>query len=108
LFKSYSCPAIFEYIEDLKFDEHFELSLFDTKSERDLNSTVINLDFIKHLEIEQANRSIDNYILKIQSSIIATNIPEFIESASQTLGPFEVVSSSHIPTEPLFIPTTLV
>lgn len=36
---------------------------------------------------------------------MATNIPEFTESASQTLGPSEVASSSRIPTEPSFIPT---
>ena len=36
---------------------------------------------------------------------MATNIPEFIESAFETLGPFTVTSSSQIYTEPPFIPT---
>ena len=105
LFKSHSCPAVFEYLRDLEFDEQFELSLFETKSESAIGSTVINPEFIKYLEIEQANRSIDSYILNIQNSIVATNIPEFIESTSETLGPSAVTSSSQVPTEPLFIPT---
>lgn len=33
VFKAQSCPIDFEYIEDLEFDEQFELSLFETKSE---------------------------------------------------------------------------
>ena len=80
LFKSHSCPTVFEYLEDLVFDEQFELSLFEMKSESAIGSTVINPEFIKYLEIEQANRSIDSYILNIQNSIVATKIPEFIES----------------------------
>jgi len=108
LVKSHSYPTVFEYIEDIEFDDHFVLSLFETKSESATGSTVINPEFIKYLEVEQANRSIDNYILNLQNSIVATNIPEFIESTSQTLGPSEIASGSRIPTEPSFIPTILV
>lgn len=60
---------------------------------------------MQYLETERENRSIDAYILNIQNSIVATNIPEFLESASATLGSSVVVSSLEIPTEPLFIPT---
>ena len=52
LFKYHSCPIVFEYLEDLDFDEQFELSLFETKSESAIGSTVINPEFIKYLEIE--------------------------------------------------------
>ena len=75
LFISHSCPTIFEFLEDIEFDDQFELSLFETKSESATGSTVINPEFIKYLEIEKANRSIDTYILNIQNSIVATNIP---------------------------------
>ena len=68
--------------------------MFETKSESATASTVINPEFIKYLEVEQENRSIDNYILNLQNSIVATNIPEFIESASQILGPSVVTSDS--------------
>ena len=50
-FKSLSCPTIFEYLEDLEFDEQFELSLFETRYENSIGSTVINPEFIKYLEI---------------------------------------------------------
>lgn len=81
------------------------MSLFEIKSESAIDSTVLNPEFVKDLEIEKSNRSIDNYILNIQNSIVATNILEFIEFASTTLGSSAVTSSSQIPTEPPFIPT---
>ena len=108
VFKSHSCPTVFEYLEDPKFDEQFELSLFETKSESAIESTVLNPEFVKDLEIEKDNRSIESYILNIQNSIVATNIPEFIEFASATLASSEITSSSQIPTEPPFIPTITV
>ena len=42
MLKSHSYPDIVEYIEELEFDEQFELSLFETKSERAVDSTVHN------------------------------------------------------------------
>ena len=93
-FKSHSCPTVFEYLEDLEFDEKFELSLFETKSESAIDFTVLNPEFVKNIEIEIANRSIDSYILNIQNSIVATNIPEFIEFASTTLGSSAITSGS--------------
>ena len=105
VFRSHSCLVVFEYLEDLEFDEHFYLSLFETKSESDVGSTVLNPEFVKDLETIKANRSIDDYILKLQTSIVATNIPKFLESASTTLGSSASVSNSKIPIEPPFIPT---
>ncbi len=63
MFKSHSCPDIFEYLEDLDFDEQFELSLFETKSERAVDSIVHNPQFLVGLETERANQSFDNYII---------------------------------------------
>ena len=105
IFRSHSCPVVFEYLEDLEFDEHFDLSFFETKYESVVCSTILNPEFVKDLEIERANRSIYDYILTIQTSIVATNIPEFFESASATLGSSVVVYSSKMPTETPFIPT---
>ena len=65
LFKSHSCPAAFENFEDIEFDHLFELSLFRNKSDISLDYSFLDPEFIKYLEIEQANRSIDNYLLNI-------------------------------------------
>ena len=62
VFKSHSCPDIFEYLEELEFDERFEISLFESKSERAVDYTIPNPQFLVDLEIERANRLIDNYI----------------------------------------------
>ena len=42
VFKSHSCPDIFEYLEELEFDERFEISLFESKSERAVDYTIPN------------------------------------------------------------------
>jgi len=42
VFRSHSCPVIFEYPEDLPFDGHFDLSLFETKSEGAVSNTFLN------------------------------------------------------------------
>ena len=63
MFKAQSCPLGFEYLEDLEFDKQFELSLFETKSESVVASTALNPEFIRNLEAERANKSIDDYIL---------------------------------------------
>jgi len=42
VFKSHSCPDIFEYLEELEFDERFEISLFESKSERAADYTIPN------------------------------------------------------------------
>lgn len=105
VFKSRSCPVVFEYLEDLEFDERFDLSLFKNKSKSLVSSTVFNLEFVKDLETERENRSIDSYILNLQTSILASNIPKFLESTSATLGSSTITSSSRIPIKPPFIPT---
>jgi len=105
VFRSHSCPLVFEYLEYLLFDEHFDLSLFETKSESAVGATVLNPKFVQYLETERENRSIDAYILNLQNSIVATNIPEFLESTCATLGSSVVVSGSEIPTELPFIHT---
>ena len=58
VFKSHSCPDIFEYLEELEFDERFEISLFETKSERVVDSTIPNPQFLVDLETERAIRSL--------------------------------------------------
>ena len=62
MFKSHSCPDIFEYLEELQFDERFEISLFESKSERAVDYSVPNPQFLVDLETKRANRLIDNYI----------------------------------------------
>jgi len=79
VFRSHSFPVEFQYLEDLRFDEHFDLSLFETKSESVIDDTILNLQFVEYIEKERANRSIDDYILNsLQSSTVATNIPELL------------------------------
>ena len=60
--KSHSCPDIFEYLEGVEFEKRFEISLFESKSERAADYTVPNPQFRVDLETERANRLIDNYI----------------------------------------------
>ena len=107
VFRSHSFLVVFEYLDDLEFDEHFDLSLFETKSKSVAGSTVLKPEFVKDLEIEKANRSIDDYILNLKTSIVATNIPKFLGFAFATLGSSAVVSSLEIPIETPFIPTIL-
>jgi len=71
VFKSHSCPDIFEYLEELEFDERFEISLFETKSKKAVDYTIPNPQFLVDLETERANWSIDNYIAtQLQTQII--------------------------------------
>jgi len=106
IFRSHSCPVVFQYLEDLLFDEHFDLSLFETKSESAVGDIVLNLQFVQYLETERANRSIDAYILNsLQTSIVATNIPELFEYAFATLGASVVLSSTNVHSHTKFIPT---
>jgi len=62
VFKSRSCHDIFEYLEELEFDELFEISLFESKSESVVGYTVPNPQFLVDLETERANQLKDNYI----------------------------------------------
>lgn len=89
----------------------FEQSLFRTKSKNALSETVLDPDFIVDLEVQQANKSIDEYILKSpQSSVNTSTAPELSEQSSITLGsPLFPSTSSIIPSKvhysPPFVPT---
>lgn len=89
----------------------FDLSLFRTKSENAIDETVLDPDFITNLEIQQANKSIDEYILESpKSSINTTMTPELSEQLSTTLSsPLFPSASTIIPSEvhssPPLIPT---
>ena len=97
VFKSYSCPAIFKNLEELDFDEKFELSLFKTKSESDLGSLVPDPDFAATLEVEQNNKLIENFILKqLQREIQFSNLADFLEAASTNIGSFITASASKV------------
>lgn len=85
--------------------QNFELSLFKTKSESEIGVTALNLKFVNDFETKRENLSINAYILNLQTSIVATNIPKFLESAFATLGSSIFVYNSEIPTETPFIPT---
>ena len=105
LFKSHSCTAIFEYLEELDFDEKFELSLFKTQSESALDSLAPNPDFAAALKVEKHNKLIENFILRhLQREIHVSNIVDFLKVASTTLGSSVTTSASKIPTKPPFIP----
>jgi len=94
------------FIEDLPFDEYFDLSFFENKSETTLDTIVLNPEFVPNIEKERENKSIDECILNsLQSSIISTNIPELLESASATLSSSVFLSSSEVHSQPQFIPT---
>jgi len=104
--KSHSCPAIFKYLEELYFDEKFELSLFQTKSESALGSLVPDPDFAAALEVERNNKLIENFILRhLQREIQFSNLVDFLQSASTNIGSSFTDSASKISTEPPFIPT---
>lgn len=53
MFKSHSCLVVFEYLEDLEFDEQFDLSLFETKSRSVVGSTILNPEFAKILKLKR-------------------------------------------------------
>ena len=50
VFKSHSYPDNVEYLKELEFDERFEISLFESKSERAVDYTIPNLQFLVDLE----------------------------------------------------------
>ena len=90
------------YVDEIPFDERFETLLFVNFSETELSRLVPDPLFFEDFQFRFVSYHLDR---QLQDSIVATNTPEFTESASQTLGPSEVASSSRIPTEPSFIPT---
>ena len=63
IFKSYTWPSEWFFVEDLSFDENFELSLFRNKSKNDIDDTVLDRNFLVDIEVQRENSSIDDYIL---------------------------------------------
>ena len=65
------------FIEDLPFDEYFDLSIFRTKFESALEDTVLDPEFTAELEVQRENLSIDQYLLNSpQSSLTTVKIPD--------------------------------
>jgi len=104
IFKSHSCPSVFKYLEELDFDEKFELSLFKTQSESALDSLFPNPDFVAALEIERTNKEVENFILQhLQSDIHATNLVDFLEAVFDYIGSTITAIASHEQTALPFI-----
>ena len=55
LFRSNFCPNEWLFIKDLPFDKYFDLFLFRTNSESELEDTVLDLEFTAELEIQREN-----------------------------------------------------
>ena len=87
VFRSYTWPSEFFFVEDLSIDKNFELSLFRNKSEKDIDDIVLDPDFLVDIEVQRANTSIDDYILNSPQSVTVTNIPEPSESSGTTFPP---------------------
>ena len=60
VFRSYTWPSEWVFVEDLSFDENFELSLFRNKSEIDIDDTVLDPDFLVYIEVQRTNTSIND------------------------------------------------
>jgi len=89
---------------NLPFDEYFDLSLFTTKSESELEDTVLDLEFTSKLEIQRANLSIDQYLLNSpQSSLTTDRIPELFEIASTSISSPSFPHTSEVHSSSLFI-----
>ena len=59
LFRSHSFPVEWLFLEDIPFEEHFELSLFRTTSNSELLDLVQDPEFLRELETQRANLSMD-------------------------------------------------
>ena len=95
IFRSHSWPSEWFFVEDLPFDECFELSLIRARSKTTLDDTVLDPEFLVDIEVQRANRSIDDYIFNSsQTSIVTTNILEPSESSEAT---FFALNSSVLP-----------
>jgi len=63
LFRSYSCPTEWLFLEDLPKEKYFETSLFRNTYNSELLDLVPDPEFIIELEIQRANLSIDQNLL---------------------------------------------
>lgn len=83
LFRSYSCPTEWLFLEDLPFEKYFETSLFRTTSNSELLDLVPDPEFTRELEIQRANLSIDQNLLNsTQSSLNTDRTRELLETSS--------------------------
>ena len=111
LVKANSSPDEWLFLEEIPFDVPFDLSLFRTKSENEINETVLDPDFMANIEVQYENKSIDEYILKSPQSPINTIMTPYLsKQLSITLSsPLFPSNSTIIPSEfhssPPFIPT---
>ena len=80
VFRSYTWPSECFFVEDLSFDEIFELYLFRNKSETDIDDTFLDPEFLIDIEVQRVNSFTDDYILNYPQSITVTKIPEPSES----------------------------
>jgi len=101
-----SCLDEWLFLEDLPFDEYFDLSLFRTRSENALDDIVLDPEFTTEVEVQRENLSIDQCILNSpQLSLTTVRIPELseIDSTSFSSPFFPSISKVH-PSSP-FIPS---
>ena len=87
IFRSHTWPSECFFVEEISFDENFELSLFRSKSETALEDMVLDPELLVDIEVQRANFSIDDYILNSPQSITATYIPEPSESSGVAFHP---------------------
>lgn len=94
------------FLEYLLFDEKFDLSLFKSKFESEIDDTILDPDFIADLEVQKVNQSIDEYILNSpQSSLSTAKIPGLSEPLSTTFSSPLSPSTSEVHSPPPFIPS---
>jgi len=106
LFRSHSCLVEWIFLEDLAFDEYFETSLFRTTSDGELLDLVQDPEFIRELEIQQANWSIDRNLLNSPHSSLTTNrAPELSETTSISFSSSLFPHLSEVQSTPPFIPS---
>ena len=63
ILSSHTWPSECLFVEELSFDDNFELSLFRNKSENALEDMVLDPEFLVDIEVQRENSSIDDYIL---------------------------------------------
>lgn len=87
ILRSHTWPSEWLFVEELYFDDNFELYLFRNKSKNALEDTDLDPEFLVDIEVQRANSSIDDYILNSPQSITATYIPEPSESSGAKFHP---------------------
>lgn len=94
------------FLEDLPFDQSFDLSLFRMRSESALDDIVLDPEFIADLEVQKENQLIDEHVLNSpQSSLTIVKIPKLSKPVSTTLSSPLFPSSSKVHSSLPFIPS---